>query len=136
MTTTIRFKSSNGQIVDVPIGIAKRSLLVQTEIQNVREDETFDATIPLPNVRPETLEKVIEFATHHKDDPIITNDDDAVEMTDWDKEFLKVPAKELTDLIRAAEDLEMRDLLLYACRVLSENLSGKSVSELKEYFKC
>ncbi|KAL7305572.1 hypothetical protein TKK_0002305 [Trichogramma kaykai] len=136
MTTTIRLESSNGQIFDVPTEIAKRSLLVKREIQNVREGETFDSTIPLPNIRSETLEKAIEFAIHHKDDPIITNDDDSLEMTEWDENFFKVPAKELTELIKAAEDLEMRDLILCACRVLSQNISGKSVVELKAYFKC
>ncbi|CAB0036176.1 unnamed protein product [Trichogramma brassicae] len=88
MTTTIKLQSSCGEIFDVPIEIAKRSLMVKTEVESLGK-ETFDSTIPLPNVKAETLKKAIEFATHHKDDPMISKDEDAPEMTEWDNEFFK-----------------------------------------------
>ena len=55
--------------VQVPIAIANMSNLVK---EMIKDDDSDDAviTIPLPGVTPETLAKVIEWCTHHIDNPM------------------------------------------------------------------
>ncbi|KAL3894682.1 MAG: hypothetical protein SGCHY_005134, partial [Lobulomycetales sp.] len=50
--------------------------------------------IPLPNVSSNILQKVIEYSTHHKDDPPKAPEEDvrpksSDDIDEWDKEFMK-----------------------------------------------
>ena len=54
--------------------------------------------VPLPNVNAAILKKVIQWATYHKDDPPIPEDDENKEkrtddICSWDADFLKVRNK-------------------------------------------
>ncbi len=67
-------------------------------------DEDDDDPVPLPNVNGAIMRKVIEWATHHKDDTAPPEDEENKEKrTDdiepWDQEFLKVDQGTLFELI-------------------------------------
>ena len=54
-----------------------------------------EEVVPLPNVNAAILRKVIQWATYHKDDPPIPEDDENKEkrtddICSWDADFLKV----------------------------------------------
>lgn len=57
--------------------------------------------VPLPNVSGPILTKVIEYCTHHRDDPnfLSANDDVAADIDEWDLEYCKVDQGTLYELI-------------------------------------
>lgn len=61
------------------------------------DDEDTDAAampIPLPNVKGDVLEKVIQWMEHHKGDPVKEGDDEdnnaEIVVPQWDDDFFKV----------------------------------------------
>lgn len=57
--------------------------------------------MPLPNVSGPILTKVIEYCSHHRDDPnfLSANDDVAADIDEWDLEYCKVDQGTLYELI-------------------------------------
>ncbi|XP_023315996.1 S-phase kinase-associated protein 1-like [Trichogramma pretiosum] len=108
----LHLQSSDGVVFDVELAIAKRSYMVKTMVESLGEEE-LDEVLTLKNIKSDTLEKVIEFATHHKNDPMPKGDgtDEKPQMTEWDQTFLKVDLDTLFELTLAANYLDMKDLL-------------------------
>ena len=70
-------------------------LVVQSTFIFIQDEEV----VPLPNVNAAILKKVIQWATYHKDDPPIPEDDENKEkrtddICSWDADFLKVGTKQ------------------------------------------
>ncbi|XP_013202520.1 S-phase kinase-associated protein 1-like [Microtus ochrogaster] len=105
---SIKLQSSDGEIFEVDVEIAKQSVTIKTMLEDLgMDDEGDDDPVPLPNVNAAILKKVIQWCTHHKDDPPPPEDDENKEKrTDdipvWDQEFLKVDQGTLFELILAA----------------------------------
>lgn len=68
-------------------------------IRNMLDDCCFideeGGELPLPNVSADILRRVLEWATHHQNDPISTDEDDNKErrtddISPWDAQFLTV----------------------------------------------
>ncbi|XP_023319075.1 S-phase kinase-associated protein 1-like [Trichogramma pretiosum] len=124
----LHLQSSDGVIFDVELAIAQRSIMIKTMTESLGEDELKEV-LPLPIIKSDTLKKVIEFATHHKNDPMPEEDVEKVNirMTEWDQKFLEVDFKTLFDLIDAANYLCMTDLLELATQEISKTfLQAKS----------
>lgn len=66
---TVHLVSQEGESYDVPLGVAKTSQLVKTMIDEDQDSEEAQE-IPLPNVKSAILARVIEFAQHHKIEPM------------------------------------------------------------------
>ena len=67
-------------------------------------DEGEEEIVPLPNVNAAILRKVLQWATHHKDDPPQPEDDEnkqkrTDDISSWDADFLKVDQGTLFELI-------------------------------------
>ena len=76
-----------------------------------------EEVVPLPNVNAAILKKVIQWATYHKDDPPLPEDDENKEkrtddICSWDADFLKVDQGTLFELILAANYLDIKVSLL------------------------
>lgn len=63
----------------------------------IDDEKSVDEIVPLPNVNSAILRKVIQFCTHHKDDPAPSSTDDdenkekrTDDISSWDADFLKV----------------------------------------------
>uniref|UniRef100_A0A0E9X2H4 SKP1 component POZ domain-containing protein n=1 Tax=Anguilla anguilla TaxID=7936 RepID=A0A0E9X2H4_ANGAN len=68
---TIKLQSSDGEIFEVDVEIAKQSVTIKTMLEDLgMDDEGDDDPVPLPNVNAAILKKVIQWCTHHKDDPL------------------------------------------------------------------
>ena len=72
-----------------------------------------EEVVPLPNVNAAILKKVIQWATYHKDDPPLPEDDENKEkrtddICSWDADFLKVDQGTLFELILAANYLDIK----------------------------
>ncbi|XP_014231511.1 S-phase kinase-associated protein 1-like [Trichogramma pretiosum] len=133
----LHLQSSDGVVFDVELAIAKRSMMIRTMIESLGED-SLDEVLPLTKIKSDTLKKVIEFATHHKNDPMPKEygTDERTRMTEWDRTFLEVDLGTLFSLARAANYLDMKDLLDLVTQAIGQGyFKDKSMDELKKTFE-
>jgi len=104
------------------------------------EDSGTDEAIPLPNVKSEILEKVIEYCKHHKDNPpeeiakpLKTSNLEEV-VSQWDAAFVDVEQDKLFELILAANYLDIKSLLDLTCAKVASMIKGKSPEEIRKQF--
>ena len=89
----IKLQSSDGEVFDVGVDIAKQSVTIKTMLEDLGMDEDEDEPVPLPNVNVAILKKVIQWCTFHRYDPSPPEDDENKEkrtddICSWDTEFL------------------------------------------------
>ena len=65
----IHLKSSDDEVFEVDVEIAKASMTIKTMLEDLGMDDDDEEPVPLPNVNAAILRKVVNWATHHKDDP-------------------------------------------------------------------
>ncbi|SCW01199.1 LAFE_0D07272g1_1 [Lachancea fermentati] len=146
--------SVEGERFTVERKIAERSLLLKnylndmhgSELQGVNsdseeeddDDEDEEIVMPVPNVRSSVLQKVIEWAEHHKDSNFPDEDDDdsrkSAPVDSWDREFLKVDQEMLYEIMLAANYLNIKPLLDAGCKVVAEMIRGRTPEEIRRTF--
>ncbi|CAL9735933.1 suppressor of kinetochore protein 1 [Monosporozyma servazzii] len=154
---TVILVSGEGEKFTVDRKIAERSVLLKnylndmhdSNFQNDDSDEDDDEddeddedngeiVMPVPNVRSSVLQKVIEWAEHHKDSNFPDEDDDdsrkSAPVDSWDREFLKVDQEMLYEIILAANYLNIKPLLDAGCKVVAEMIRGRSPEEIRRTF--
>ncbi|KFB39175.1 S-phase kinase-associated protein 1-like [Anopheles ziemanni] len=136
---TIKLQSSDGEVFDTDVQIAKCSGTIKTMLEDLGMDEGDDEVVPLPNVNSAILRKVLQWATFHKDDPIPVEDDDSKEkrtddISSWDADFLKVDQGTLFELILAANYLDIKGLLDVTCKTVANMIKGKTPEEIRKTF--
>lgn len=86
----VKITSSDATEFTVTKEIANQSVLLKNLLEDVGDSD--ENPIPLPNVNAAILTKVIEYATHHKDDVPAVEDDlkpkSSEDIDEWDKEFM------------------------------------------------
>jgi S-phase kinase-associated protein 1 len=135
----IKLQSSDGEIFEVDVEIAKASVTIKTMLEDLGMDDEEEEVVPLPNVNAAILKKVIQWATHHKDDPPPPEDDENKEkrtddITSWDADFLKVDQGTLFELILAANYLDIKGLLDVTCKTVANMIKGKTPEEIRKTF--
>ena len=86
------------------------------------------------------LRKVLEWCTHHKNDPQPTQDDDAdsrkktTDIEDWDQKFMQVDQEMLFEIILAANYMDIKALLDVGCKTVANMIKGKSPEEIRKTF--
>ena len=110
---TIKLISSDGEEFPVDIEIAKKSMTVKQLLDDLGVSEDDDEPVPFPNVNAPILKKVLQWATYHKDDPPLAEDDENKEkrtddICSWDADFLKVDQGTLFELILAANYMDIK----------------------------
>ena len=135
----IKLQSSDGEIFPVDVLIAKQSVTIKTMLEDLGMDEEDEEEVPLPNVNAATLKKVIQWASYHKDDPPLPEDDDNKEkrtddISSWDADFLKVDQGTLFELILAANYLDIKGLLDVTCKTVANMIKGKTPEEIRKTF--
>lgn len=101
------------------------------------EKENEEDFVPLPNINSDTLSKVLEWATHHKNDPESTDEDEHdtdIFISTWDSEFLNVSTDTLFQLIAAANYLNIKRLFNIVCQAVANMMKGKSPVDLRRIF--
>lgn len=134
--TKVKLIPEEGEAIEVEEDIAVMSVLVKSMI----DDSGAEEDIPLPNVKKTTLDKVIEFCQHHKDEPLQeiekplkTNNIKDVVST-WYGEFVDVKIEELYEIILAANYLDIKSLLELTCAAVAAMMKGKSIEEIRDLF--
>lgn len=87
--------------------VAERSMLIKNLLEDLGESEE---PVPIPNVNESVLKKVIEWCTHHKNDPQSTGEDDdnrrrTTEIDEWDQKFMQVDQEMLFEIILVRQPL-------------------------------
>ena len=71
----IKLQSSDKEIFEVDVEIAKASVTIKTMLDDLGMSEE-EEIVPLPVVNSTILKKIIAWATYHKDDPVPADEDD------------------------------------------------------------
>ena len=136
----IKLQSSEGEVFTVETEIAKKSGTIRNMLEDLgmEEDADNEEAVPLPNVSTNILKKVIQWSTHHKDEPTPVDDENNQKRTDdissWDLDFLKVDQGTLFELILAANYLDIKGLLDVTCKTVANMIKGKSPEEIRKTF--
>ncbi|KAJ3130638.1 suppressor of kinetochore protein mutant [Physocladia obscura] len=133
----VKITSSDNQEFTIAKEIANQSVLIKNMLEDVGEAD--DQPIPLPNVSGAILQKVIEYATMHKDDPPAAPEEEtrpksSEDIEERDKEFMNVDQGTLFEVILAANYLDMKNLLDLGCKTVANMIKGKSVEEIRKTF--
>lgn len=135
----IKLRSSDSEIFEVDVEIAKMSETIKTLLEESCLDDDDEEPIPLPDVNAAILRKVIEWSIHHKDDPPPAADEENREkrtedIEPYDQEFLKVDQGTLFELILAANYLDIKGLLDVTCKTVANMIKGKTPEEIRKTF--
>ena len=135
----IKLRSSDSEIFEVDVEIAKMSETIKTLLEDSCLDDDDEEPIPLPDVNAAILRKVIEWSIHHKDDPPPAADEENREkrtedIEPYDQEFLKVDQGTLFELILAANYLDIKGLLDVTCKTIANMIKGKTPEEIRKTF--
>ncbi|CEP62360.1 SCF ubiquitin ligase subunit SKP1 LALA0_S05e03906g [Lachancea lanzarotensis] len=146
--------SVEGERFTVERKIAERSLLLKNYLNDMQDnglqsgsdsesdeegaDSEDEIVMPVPNVRSSVLQKVIEWAEHHRDSNFPDENDDDARKTapadPWDREFLKVDQEMLYEIMQAANYLNIKPLLDAGCKVVAEMIRGRTPEEIRRTF--
>merc|ERR1719469_294526 len=97
-------------------------------IEDLGLDEEDEEVLPMQNLKAAILRKVVEWASHHKDDENIEEREDLI--TAWDNDFFNVDLDTLFELMVAANFLDMKGLcvsLLKNDRIINLNRAFKDI---------
>lgn len=130
--------SKEGDAFPVPVEVAKMSELVSQMIDDETEDELPE--IPLPNVKASILQKVIEFCTQYKKEPMqdiekpLKSSVMAEVVQKWYADFVSVEQPVLFELILAANYMDIKPLLDLTCATVASMIKGKTPEEIRRTF--
>jgi S-phase kinase-associated protein 1 len=132
----LKLISAEGTTYEVEEQVACKSQL----IKNMVEDAGTNEEIPLPNVKSEILEKVIEYCRHYKEStpqeiekPLKSAVLSEV-VPSWDANFVELEQEVLFELILAANYLDIKSLLDLTCAKVASMLKGKTAEEIRRQF--
>ncbi|QSZ35053.1 hypothetical protein DSL72_007917 [Monilinia vaccinii-corymbosi] len=138
-TSTIVLVSNDSASITVDRAVAERSMLIKNMLEDLG-DGVLSTPVPIPNVNEAVLRKVIEWAEHHKHDPVPATDDDSdsrkktTDIEEWDQKFMQVDQEMLFEIILAANYLDIKALLDVGCKTVANMIKGKSPEEIRKTF--
>ena len=62
----VKVTTEEGEETELPYKVA----VLSSKIKEIMEDTEEDEAIPLPDIKKETLDKIVEFANHHLEEPL------------------------------------------------------------------
>ena len=105
------------------------------------EDENEKSTeIPLPNVKSNVLQKVIEFCEQHLKEPMteiekpLKSQNMADVVQKWYADFVDLEQVMLFELILAANYMDIKPLLDLTCATVASMIKGKTPDEIRATF--
>ncbi|KAK5128652.1 hypothetical protein LTR08_003944 [Meristemomyces frigidus] len=134
----VKLVSSDNVEIVTKRKIAERSMLIKNMIGDLGAPG--EEPIQITNVSEAILRKVLEWCTHHRNDPTTTQDDDAdsrkktTDIEDWDQKFMQVDQKMLFEIILAADYMDIEALLDVGCKTVANMIMGKSPKEILKTF--
>ena len=139
--TMVILVSNDKQEFQVEKQVVLQSILIKNILEDLDQEET--PTIPLPNIKGQTLKKVLEYCEQHRDDEVDENKSEEERfdvskldkvISEWDKSYIDVEDEDLFEIILAANYLDIKSLMELGCRTVTNKLKGKSPQEIREIF--
>ncbi|GMT22857.1 hypothetical protein PFISCL1PPCAC_14154, partial [Pristionchus fissidentatus] len=141
----IKLTSNDDKTFEVERDVMKQSVTVNTLITDLNmDDEDVSAenqmAIPLPNVDAATLEKVIEWCEHHREDPPRNAEEEEKkekrtdDIPQWDQIFLDVEQSMLFAILLAANYMDIKGLMDNCCKTVANMIKGKTPDEIRKHF--
>jgi len=114
----------------VELKVPKKAIMLSQTITHMIQDiPQEDDKIPIENVRPEIMEKVIEYCIFHCEKHTEREEES------WDRDFFNSLSTEvLFECVLAADFLHIQSLLKSGCKRIADSIRGKSVQEMRQYF--
>lgn len=128
----LTLQSADKQIIKVDYDIINISSTIRIMAEDLGAGKDDDKVIPLTKIEGDILKKVITWTTYHRGEPEPQGID--VNITDWDREFLKLGQSTLFKLIVAANVLGIKGLFNMTCKTVAEMIEGKSAGEIRDLF--
>ncbi|KAI7871132.1 E3 ubiquitin ligase complex SCF subunit sconC [Spinellus fusiger] len=130
---SVHLLSSDSEPFVIDKEVAERSVLIKNMLEDIGES---DASIPLPNVTAKVLKKVIEWCEHHREDPVVQDDQERrnTDIDEWDQKYMEVDQETLFDIILAANYLDIKPLLDVGCKTVANMIKGKTADEIRKTF--
>ncbi|OXU25368.1 hypothetical protein TSAR_011383 [Trichomalopsis sarcophagae] len=130
-------------IFKIDLDIAMRFKTIKTLLDDLGIDpKEVDEEIPLPYISSEILSRIVEWASHHRDDPVEDQEEDiyhqkTYDLSDWDRTFLETEreAKRLIPLIIAVNFLDIDSLMGASCQYVWGLISNKKAHEVRQLLK-
>lgn len=137
---SVILRSMEGKDFKVSRGVALMSALVKNMLEG--SDESEEINVPLPLVKNDILEKVIEFCVQHQheksptaeiDKPIKSSNMSEI-VDEWDVKFIDQPQDIIFELILAANYMDIKSLLDLSCAKVASLIKGKTPEEIRKTF--
>ncbi len=131
------------QVSDGTMEIAKEICDMSKLMKEMMSEGDDNDIIPLPNVKQETMIKVVEWCNYHQSHPLpevqkpIASPDVKVVLKDfpWDAEFINIDDQETVfNLVLAANYLDIEPLLDLGCMRIACWLKNKKPEEVRSFF--
>ena len=122
----LQLQSSDGVIFTVDAATVKQMVTIQTMIDH--EDEDSDEVTPVPTVKAQVLEKIIQWTDYHK------IDHEKTEKIAWYIIYFNIELKQKFEIIIAADYLEVERLLFESCRNVLINNKWETIQEAASSF--
>ncbi|MCJ1331302.1 hypothetical protein MMC10_007991 [Thelotrema lepadinum] len=138
----LKISTSDQKIMTVDKDVLMRSVTMANMLSVFDGSDNFkpDEAIPISNINETVMNKVIEWCTHHKNDPPTSQDDDSdsrkksTDIEEWDQKFMQVDQEMLFEIILAANYLDIKPLLDVGCKTVANMIKGKSPEEIRKTF--
>lgn len=129
----MKLQTIDGKITEVDVKVLKCCSF----LKDARED--MESPVVLEQVTSKVLAKVIQWLSHHQNDPVESNttetkDQRNLDISKWDMEFCKVDQQTLFELTLAAHSLGIKPLLDIMCKLIADMIKGKSRDEISKTF--
>ena len=130
------------QTKDGVVEVDKEVACVSTLLRNTIEDNGVEDDIPVPSVSKAILEKVMEYATHilENGQPVIEKPLRAdkkfseVVNSEFYLKYVEVDVTTLSEIILAANYLDIQSLLELASAKMASLIKDMSVEEMRAFF--
>lgn len=124
--------SSDGDSFEIDEAVARESHTIAEML-----DAGCAGEIPLQNVTGKILDKVIDYCkTHVEAGPIFEEDEEEAKkkLKIWKAEFMRVDLETISELILAANYLNLPGLLDLSCQTLADYIKDKTPEDVREIF--
>ncbi|CAN4114985.1 unnamed protein product [Withania somnifera] len=125
LSKILTLKSSDDREFKMEESIAIQSGTIKHMVENGY------TVIPLVKVESKMLIKILYYMISHHDEKTEANAD---QLREFDKEFVNVSIKKLSDLLFAANYLHIPGLMDLLCQTIANKIKNKSVDAVRKIF--
>ncbi|KAI1718335.1 skp1 family, dimerization domain-containing protein [Ditylenchus destructor] len=130
---------NESDIIEVPFKQIKQSHTFHNMFRDLGCDLDENFVFPMPAVKPDVFQKVVEWTANHigVPDPEVKEDPTTRErvwftLNDYENKFFDVPVDITAELLTAANYLDIKHLYLYGCQKMAELIKSKTPEEIRE----